>query len=155
MVFLQKDSWRGRGDWEELYLVYISDILNQVYSTEQIHRSRSLHRQTLSIRPSLHTIYPSLLLRHISFPHSPSFLFRPSFPLPGPGTVSWRFRPGRPRDPSFTGRLSPTPPPSGGSRGIEPPWPFRDHVWRGLLSRVAGVIVPAPGAFGRRGRVPL
>ena len=45
----------------------------------------------------------------------------------------WRCRPGRPRDPSFTGRLSPTSPLSGGSRGIEPPWPFRDHVWRGLL----------------------
>ena len=73
--------------------------------------------------------------------------FCPSF-LPRSGIVSTRCRPGRPRDPSFTGRLSPTPPPSGGSRGIEPPRPLRDHVWRGLLSRVARVIQLAPGGGG-------
>ena len=96
----------------------------------------------------------------LSFPSPPSlahphFLCPIALSSPRTGPVLWRFRPGRPRDPSFTGRLSPTSPPPGGSRGIEPPWPFRDHVWRGLLSPGGGGHCARSRGVGRWGRVPL
>ena len=87
-----------------------------------------------------------------SFTYIPSVLyFRPSFP--GPVIVLWRCRPGRPRDPSFTGRLSPTPPLPGGSRGIEPPWPSRATCGAASYPGWRGSFCPLPG--GRWGRVPL
>ena len=69
----------------------------------------------------------------------------------GPGPVLWRSRPGPPRDPSFTGRLSLRPRPLEGLGVSSPPGRSATTCGAGSCSRVAGVIVPAPGALGGGG----
>ena len=93
---------------------------------------------------------------------------RPSFP--GPVIALWRCRPGRPRDPSFTGRLSPTPPPSGGPSGLAATTcgAVSFPGWRGSFSSLPGLdgggvcryngLRPKPrgsrGWYGARGLTP-
>ena len=91
--------------------------------------------------------YPPLL--HLSLILIP--FVRPSFPLSGLGPVLWRSRPGPPRDPSFTGRLSLRPRPLEGLGVSSPPGRSATTCGAGSCSRVAGVIVPAPGALGGGG----
>ena len=67
------------------------------------------------------------------------------------GPVLWRSRPGPPRDPSFTGRLSLRPRPLEGLGVSSPPGRSATTCGAGSCSRVAGVIVPAPGALGGGG----
>ena len=104
-----------------------------------------------------------------SFTYIPSVLyFRPSFP--GPVIVLTRCRSGRPRDPSFTGRLSPTPPPSGGPSGLAATTcgAVSYPGWRGSFCSLPGVVGggvcryngrrPKPrcsrGWYGSRGLTP-
>ena len=91
-------------------------------------------------------------------------------PFSGPGIALWRFRPGRPRDPSFTGRLSPTPPPSGGPPGLAAATcgAVSFPGWRGSFSSLPGLggggvcryngLRPKPrgsrGWYGARGLTP-
>ena len=95
-----------------------------------------------------------LLLSHSSFPSvRPShFIARTDLLRTGSRLVAvpaWA-----PRDPSFTGRLSLRPRPLEGLGVSSPPGRSATTCGAGSCSRVAGVIVPAPGALGRRGRVP-
>ena len=75
----------------------------------------------------------------------------PSF-LPRTGIVSTRCRPGRPRDPSFTGRLSPTSPLPGGPSGLSglsaaTEWRGLRPGWRGSFCSLPGGAVGACAAI--------